>query len=167
MKTLFLLRHAKSSWNDSTVRDFDRPLNKRGQKAAPLIGRYLRKRKELPDLVISSPAERARQTTALVVEAAGISAEVRFDERIYEASTDLLMTVVSECDENADAVLLVGHNFGIEQLLERLTGEVRHMPTAALARINLDIETWRDIRDRSGVLDWFMTPKDSKVTVDR
>jgi len=153
MKTLLLLRHAKSSWNDSSARDFDRPLNKRGMKAAPLIGRYMRKRKVMPDAVISSPAVRARLTAELVVDAAGIDVEVRLNERIYEASTDQLMGVVSEIEERASVVLLVGHNFGIEQFLERLTGEVHRMPTAALAQISLELEEWREVRDRSGILD--------------
>ena len=160
MKTLLLLRHAKSSWNDSSARDFDRPLNKRGMKAAPLIGRYMRKRKVMPDAVISSPAVRARLTAELVVDAAGIDVEVRLNERIYEASTDQLMGVVSEIEERASVVLLVGHNFGIEQFLERLTGEVHRMPTAALAQISLELEEWSEVRDRSGILDWIIKPKE-------
>ncbi len=142
------------------MRDFDRPLNKRGLQAAPLIGRYIGQRKVRPDLVLSSPAERARQTTALAIEAAGIKAEVRYDERIYEASTEQLMEVVSEIDDNASEVLLVGHNFGMEQLLERLTGEVHRMPTAALARIVLELDHWNLVRDRAGRLDWIVKPKE-------
>ncbi|HVF85955.1 MAG TPA: histidine phosphatase family protein [Pyrinomonadaceae bacterium] len=160
MKTLLLLRHAKSSWGDPSARDFDRPLNKRGMKAAPLIGRYMRKRKVMPDVVISSLAVRARLTAELVVDAAGIDVEVRFDERIYEASTDQLMGVVSEIEERVSVVLLVGHNFGIEQFLERLTGEVHRMPTAALAQISLELEEWDEVRDRVGKLDWIVKPKE-------
>ncbi|HVF27710.1 MAG TPA: histidine phosphatase family protein [Pyrinomonadaceae bacterium] len=160
MKTLLLLRHAKSSWDNPSARDFDRPLNKRGMKAAPLIGRYMRKRKVKPDLVVSSPAARARRTAELVVEAAGIGAEIQLDERIYEASTDQLMSIVAEVDESIDVMLLVGHNFGIEQFLERLTGGVHHMPTAALARISLRLDHWGEIRDRAGTLDWLVKPKE-------
>lgn len=160
MKTLLLLRHAKSSWDDAAARDFDRPLNKRGTKAAPLIGRYMRKRRVKPDEVISSPAVRARQTAELVVEAAGIGAEIRYDERIYEASTDDLMSVVAEIEDEVETVLLIGHNLAIEQFLERLTGEVHHMPTAALARISLKPEGWGEVRDRAGKLDWIVKPKE-------
>jgi phosphohistidine phosphatase len=135
-------------------------LNKRGEKAAPLIGRYIRKRKVMPDVAISSPAVRARQTAESVVEAAGVNIEVRFDERIYEASTDQLMGVVSEIEERVSVVLLVGHNFGIEQFLERLTGEVHRMPTAALAQISLELEEWDEVRDRVGKLDWIVKPKE-------
>jgi len=107
MKTLLLLRHAKSSWKESGVKDFDRPLNQRGLKAAPAIGRLLRKRKLEPALVLSSPAERARQTTQLVLDAAGLKTELRYDERIYEASGARLLESVSQLDDEADAVMMV------------------------------------------------------------
>jgi phosphohistidine phosphatase len=91
MKTLYLLRHAKSSWKDPSLQDFDRPLNGRGREAAPLVGRFIRKRKLRVDLILGSPAARARQTAALVKEAAGLSADLLFDERIYEADVAALL----------------------------------------------------------------------------
>lgn len=160
MKTLFLLRHAKSSWKDAAQTDFMRPLNERGRQAAPLIGKYMRKQKLQPDLILCSPAERARQTIALVCEAAKFKTELRFDERIYEASVAVLRALVSEIDESAGRVLLVGHNPGFEELLEMLTGEVRRMPTAALAEIALDIEQWTNVREQSGELVQFVRPKE-------
>lgn len=160
MKTLLLLRHAKSSWSDPSLRDFYRPLNKRGLKAAPLIGRFMRKRKIRPDLILSSPANRARQTAELVIEAAELETEPRFDENIYEASAVQLLEVVSEVEEDADEVMLVGHNPGLEDLLLALTGETRRMPTAALARISLDIERWREVRETGGQLEWLVKPKE-------
>lgn len=160
MKTLFLLRHAKSSWKDAMLADFERPLNGRGLKAAPLIGRYLRRKKIRPDLILSSPAERARQTTALVMEAAKLSAELRYDERIYEASAGRLLEIISQIEESASTVLLVGHNPGMEELLAHLTGESQTMPTAALAEISLDIDKWSKARERSGRLEWMVKPKE-------
>src|SRR5215210_125891 len=117
MKTLLLLRHAKSSWSDPMLRDFDRPLNERGLKAAPLVGRFMRKRKIQPGLVLGSPAERARQTAALVAEAAQLTAAQRFDERIYEASAIRLLEIISQIEETVDEAMLVGHNPGLEELL--------------------------------------------------
>src|SRR5947209_17764709 len=105
MKTILLLRHAKSSWKDATMSDFERPLNGRGLKAAPLIGRFLRRKKIRPDLILSSPAERARQTTALVMEAAQFSAELRYDERIYEASAARLLEIIYQIEESANVTL--------------------------------------------------------------
>jgi phosphohistidine phosphatase len=162
MRTLLLLRHAKSSWKDSDLRDFDRPLNQRGLKAAPAIGRLIRKRKLQPDLVLSSPAERARQTTQLVIEAAGLKTELRYDERIYEASVARLMGIVSELDDEAGIVMLVGHNPGFEELLEVLTGEAHQMPTAALACLELNIEKWNKVRAGAGRLEWLGKPKKLK-----
>lgn len=113
-----------------------------------------------PDLILCSPAERARQTIALVGDAATFKAELRYDERIYEAHVARLLSVVSQIDEDAGKVLIVGHNPGLEELLEHLTGEVRHMPTAALAHITLDIERWADAREQSGELVRLVRPKE-------
>lgn len=160
MKTLLLLRHAKSSWKDLSLPDFERPLNGRGLKAAPLIGKFLRKQKLRLNLVLSSPAERARQTVRLALEAARIAAEQRYDERIYEASAARLLEVISQIEDSAKVVLLVGHNPGLEELLELLTGEVRRMPTGALARIKLDLNKWSEARERTGHLEWLVKPKE-------
>lgn len=162
MKTLLLLRHAKSSRRDNGVRDCDRPLNQRGLKAAPSIGRLIRKRTLQPDLVISSPAERARQTTQLVFEAAGLKTEVRYDERIYEATGARLLEIVGQIEEDANVAVLVGHNPGLEELLEALTGEAHNLPTAGLARIELDIEKWNKVRAGAGRLEWLVKPKELK-----
>ena len=144
------------------LRDFDRPLNERGLKAAPLVGRFMRKRKIQPGLVLSSPAERARQTASLVAEAAQLTAAPRFDERIYEASAIRLLEIISQIEETVDEAMLVGHNPGLEELLMVLTGEARRMPTAALARIPLDIGKWSEVREDSGSLDWLVKPKKLK-----
>ncbi|HYP54528.1 MAG TPA: histidine phosphatase family protein, partial [Pyrinomonadaceae bacterium] len=145
MKTLLLMRHAKSSWKDVTLRDFDRPLNKRGRRAAPLVAAFMRRKKLRPDLILSSPAERARETAALVIEHAGLSAELRYDERIYEADAARLLEVVAQADERAGELMLVGHNPGMEELIKALTGADELMPTAALARVELDVETWAKV----------------------
>jgi len=162
MKTLILLRHAKSSWKDTSVRDFDRPLNQRGLKSAPAVGKLMKKRKLQPDLVLSSPAERARQTTELVLAEAGLEIEVRHDERIYEATVARLVEVVAQIEDEANVAMLVGHNPGLEELLAALTGTARSMPTAALACIELDIEKWNKVRAGTGRLEWLVKPKELK-----
>jgi len=159
MKTLYLLRHAKSSWKDSDLQDFDRPLNGRGEDAAPLVGRYIREQKLKVDLILSSPATRARQTAALVKESAKLAADLLYDERIYEAEAARLLEVVTQAAESADALMLVGHNPGLEQLLMLLTGEARQMPTAALACVALDVEKWGKVRAEAGRLEWLVRPK--------
>ena len=162
MKTLFLLRHAKSSRDDPTLRDFDRPLNDRGKDDAKLMGRHLRDQQIVPDAAISSPAKRARQTTEIFLKAADVALAASFDERIYEAGVEQLLAVVSEIDQSQNIVLLIGHNPGFEDFAESLTGQYSRLPTATLAGIELSVEQWRDVRPRSGKLRLLVTPKELK-----
>lgn len=160
MKTLFILRHAKSSWDDANLADFDRPLNKRGLKTAPLVGEMIRKNKFEINSIISSPAKRAEQTANLVKEAAQIEADIRFDDRIYEASPRRLLEIASELDDKINSAMLVGHNPGLEGLLKLLTQKVEAMPTAALAVVDLKIESWKEIRIDCCDLRTVIRPKD-------
>ena len=162
MKTLYLLRHAKSSWKDDTLDDFERPLKKKGLGDAQLVGKVIRQREIGLDLVISSSAERARQTTQLVLMSADKQVELKFDERLYEAGMRRLLTLVSRLDNQANSVMLVGHNPGFEELLKTLTGEAHTMPTAALAGIEFDVDDWSQVKARTGRLTLFLTPKDLK-----
>ena len=159
MKTLLLLRHAKSSWKDSELRDFDRPLNGRGLNAAPIMGKFISKRKLTPELIISSPAVRARMTAALAMEGGELQSELRYDERIYEADMETLLKVVSQIDETAETVLLVGHNPGMQELVKALTGEEHEFPTATLAQISLKLDKWSSVQPASGRLKLLITPK--------
>ena len=146
MKTLLLLRHARPSQFNFGGRDFDRPLAAEGRSDALLVGQFLRRKNLLPAQVVCSPAARAQQTADLVIEAAQLDARPLFHERIYEASTEQLFEVVSEAEDGADVVLLVGHNPGLQSLLTRLTGEGAAMTPATLARIDLDIDVWSNLR---------------------
>ena len=160
MKKLLLLRHAKSDWGDASLPDFERPLNERGRRAAPLIGRFIREQGLHPQLVIASPAQRTMDTASLVIAASGIEAETRYDERIYEAQVANLLQVISEIDDRKTEVLLVGHNPGVESLIEYLTGETRRVPTAALASMTLDVGRWREAGRQSGHLEWLVKAKE-------
>ncbi|MCA1564573.1 MAG: histidine phosphatase family protein [Acidobacteria bacterium] len=146
MKTLLLLRHARPTQSSPTGRDFGRPLADEGRADALLVGQFLRRRKLTPDTIVCSPAARARETADLVIEAAQLDAPLLFHESIYEASTEQLIEVVSEVEDSADVVLMVGHNPGLQSLLERLTGEGAAMTPATLARIDLDIDAWNELR---------------------
>jgi len=160
MKTLFVLRHAKSSWENPDLADFERPLNSRGLDAARFIGELIYERNLNPQVIISSPAKRAKQTAVLVKELAEISKPVEFDERIYEASPLALFNLIREFDEKRESVLIIGHNPGFENLVRILTGETISMPTAALAKLNFDIEKWSDIEIGEGELEFLIRPKD-------
>ena len=159
MKTLLLLRHAKSDWDDPGLLDFDRPLATRGRQDAPTIGKALKKRKPLPDLIIASPAVRARETIKAVIEAAKLDIQPQFDESIYGASSDELLALVRRLPKTSSCVLLVGHNPGFEELVGRLTGAYEPMPTAALACIEFQVDHWEDVQDKAGQLAWLLTPK--------
>lgn len=160
MKTLYILRHAKSSWDDASLADFDRPLNGRGERAAPFMGKLMRKKGLLPDVVLSSPAARAKSTAKLAAKSAELDGKVSFDDRIYEASPQSLRQVVSEVDKACDSAMLVGHNPGLEGFIRFLTGVDESMPTAALAVIELDIEKWNDLDNGCGELQAIFRPRD-------
>jgi phosphohistidine phosphatase len=162
MKTLYLLRHAKSSWDDRSLKDFERPLNERGLKAAPKIGAYLRKEKIRPEMIVSSPALRAKQTTTLACESARLTSLVSFDERIYEASARQLFEIVADFPDRISMAMMIGHNPGFEELLAVLTGQSRSMATATLVCIGLDVEKWSDVSANCGRLEWLIRAKDLK-----
>lgn len=159
MKTLLLLRHAKSDWDDSSLRDFDRPLAARGERDAPRIGKALRKRGILPDLIISSPAARAKATIEAVTRAAKMNLEIRFDKVVYGASSPELMSLIQGLPDTNSCLLLVGHNPGFEDLVGRLSGSHERMPTAALACIEFQIDRWEGVNDGEGKLRWLLTPR--------
>ncbi len=160
MKTLFVLRHAKSSWNEPELADFERPLNGRGLKAAPFMGELMGKQGFEPYVILSSPAARAAETARLVKKAGKLDAEIFLKHQIYEASPHTLREVVSETDDVFASVMLVGHNPGIEGFIRFLTGGVEPMPTAALAVIDLEIDIWEKIDDGCGRLRKIYRPKD-------
>ena len=140
------------------MRDFDRPLKERGREAAEVVGKRMANEKLKHPLVICSPAVRTRETAEIVLESSKIKADQRFDERIYDASLRDLLQVVSDIPDDAQVAIMIGHNPGFEELLAYLTGEGRHMPTCALAKIKL--EGWKNVRAGEGSLEWFITPKE-------
>lgn len=159
-RTLYLLRHAKSSWKDASLRDFDRPLKGRGRDAAKEIGKRLASEKPHPALVICSPAARTRETAEIVLKHSNLKTNVTFEQRIYEASLRNLLRIVSEIPDSKEAVLMIGHNPGFEELTAYLSGEHRRMPTCALAQIRLEAASWKDIKAGEGMLASFITPKE-------
>jgi phosphohistidine phosphatase len=162
MKNLLLLRHAKSSWKDPDLADFERPLNERGCKAAALVGRYIAQENVGIDLIISSPALRARQTIELVLRSAKRSVELRFDQLIYEASAMRLLEIISQVEDERKSVLLVGHNPGMEALLALLVDGEQHMPTASLASVLLHSKKWDKVAGAKCELISFVKAKDLK-----
>ena len=152
MKTLLLLRHAKAENAAAGSSDINRALNERGKKEAQAIGTFIRKQNLTFELALCSPAVRARETAELVLAAAEVTANVHYDQRIYEASPRQLLEVISEVEEDKSAVFLVGHNPGMEDLLGALTGTGEPMATGTLAKINLKLDEWSRVTEDIG--DW-------------
>ncbi|MGK9166467.1 histidine phosphatase family protein [Inquilinus limosus] len=170
MKTLILLRHAKSDWSDPTLADHDRPLAPRGRDAAPRMGAWLKAHGPMPDLILCSTAARARQTLALALEALGATPETRFDRGLYLVGGPGVLARLRQAPDTAATVMVVGHNPDLEQLARRLaiSGEKKPLarleekyPTAALAVIELPVERWAEAGD-GGRLLALETPKTVK-----
>lgn len=145
MKILLLLRHAKSSWKDESLPDHERPLAKRGFRDAPRIGQLLREENLHPDLILSSTSRRTRQTVELVTDASGFGGDVRWLEELYAAPPEEYLEAVRALPDTYGCVMVVGHNPGLEELLDLLTGEAESLTTAALAQVNLPIHSWSDL----------------------
>lgn len=173
MKTLLVLRHAKSGWDDPVARDFDRPLNIKGHRAAAVMGRYLRSEGLAFDHVVASPAVRVKETLAQVEGAYGSELAPAWDQRLYLASVPTLLDVIHELPDAAERVLLSGHNPGLEDLVLELAGEdtplrtevARKYPTAALAEICLPVDHWADVAEEGGTLVRFVRPRDLDPTL--
>jgi phosphohistidine phosphatase len=144
MKTLLIMRHAKSSWGDSSMPDHERPLNARGERDAPRMGKLLRREGMVPQAIVASSAVRAQATARAVAEGMGFEGEIEVDNALYGAAPEGYREVLGKLPDRVDSVLVIGHNPASEELLEHLTGEDEHFPTAAIARVELDIAHWAD-----------------------
>jgi phosphohistidine phosphatase len=149
MKTLLLLRHAKSSWGNPGLADHDRPLNKRGKRDAPRIGELLRREELVPHLIISSTARRARVTAELVAEHSGYAGSLRLEADLYAAGAEAYLEGLANLPDEYERVMVVGHNPGLEELLEAIIGGYERLPTAALAEVRLPVQRWRDLNDET------------------
>ena len=149
MKTLLILRHAKSSWKDDQVGDHDRPLNKRGKRDAPRMGALVQQAQLQPELIISSTAKRARKTASRVAKQCGYQGIIELQGTLYLAPPGPYIEALRKVDEAVNRVMVVGHNPGLEQLLTLLTGQQVPLPTATLAHVELDLAQWRDINSQT------------------
>jgi phosphohistidine phosphatase len=166
MKTLFLLRHAKSSWEFPSLSDFERPLNERGRRTAPFMGHLMKERGICPAVIICSPAVRARETAIAVKSASDLICEIVFESGVYEASPNVLRKIIENLKDTFASAMLVGHNPGMEGIIYYLTGRVEPMPTAALAIVELDVDKWSDTLDGSGTIVEIIRPKEEMYKSD-
>ncbi len=161
MKYLFLLRHAKSSWADGRLSDRDRPLNKRGLRDAPAMGQRLAQAEVQPALIVSSPAVRALTTAQFMAEALDLFPDdIVLDERIYGASTERLMTVIHELENERDRIMMVGHNPGFTDLLNQIENvRIDNVPTCGIATLAFEVDTWAKVEIAQATLVAFDYPK--------
>jgi phosphohistidine phosphatase len=145
MKTLLVLRHAKSSWDHPELADFDRPLNSRGKTDAPRMGKLLRAEDLVPEKIVSSSAVRAKATAKAAARAAGYEEEILFTRQLYHADAETFIELLKQVAEPHQCVMVVGHNPDLEEFVEALSGEATSMPTAALAEIRLPIGRWAEL----------------------
>ncbi|MGB5745457.1 MAG: histidine phosphatase family protein [Desulfobacterales bacterium] len=161
MKSLYLVRHAKSSWKNPNLDDFERPLNKRGRKNAPFMGNVLKKLKVAPDLVISSPANRAATTARIIAAAINYPLEdIRYSQTLYEFRENALIHVVQEMDDAVNKAMIVGHNPAINGLANYIGDQpIGNIPTCGVYGVKLDISSWTKISEHCGILEFFEFPK--------
>ena len=159
MKTLILLRHAKSDWGSSFERDHDRPLNRRGERAANTVGRFLAAASEIPAAVVTSSAVRARTTVELAAKAGDWRCPVEVTETLYEASSEAVLEVLRGRPDAQESVLFAGHEPTWSRLVEQFTGGRARVVTATMVRIDFPVSHWREVRFGIGILEWLVSPK--------
>ncbi len=163
MKTLLLMRHAKSSWKDNSLSDHDRPLKKRGQKDAKRMAKVIEKNDLFPHCILSSTAVRAVETVDIIAEKLGYENEILYLDSLYMGEPDDFVEALQNLDSDIDIAMIVAHNPGIEAYLQIIDGEIEAMPTAALGHLVLGVDDWRDVNfDTMGDLLGFWTPKSLK-----
>jgi phosphohistidine phosphatase len=146
MKTLFLVRHAKSSWDDPTLADADRPLNARGRRDAPKMGKRLAKRDVKLDLILSSPANRAITTAQVLADELDFKLKsIVVDERLYPGAVRALLKVIRNLGNKLNRVMLVGHDQALSKLAHHFSSDITHMPTCAVAEFTFKAKSWRDV----------------------
>ena len=161
MKKLYIIRHAKSSRSDETLKDFERPLSKRGKANAPMMGERLKENGIMPDIIISSPAKRAKTTAEIIAKEIGYKKKILFDENIYESSVDELRKILRAIDDKNSAAFLVGHNPSLNDLANYYVHHEENIPTCGIMEIAFECDTWAEIEPKNAKLLSFEYPKKS------
>lgn len=161
MKRLYLLRHAKSSWKHPDLSDFERPLNERGKRDAPVMGKRLKEMQIQPDLILSSPAKRAHKTAKIIAKEIDFpKKQIVTDESIYAAGVSTLLDLIRKIDDSFRQVILIGHNPGFTDLANYLTNaQLDNIPTCGIFCTDFDIQSWKDVAEGKGTFVFFDYPK--------
>jgi len=162
MKKIYIMRHGKAKWNDNEIEDFDRPLKGRGHKAAKFMGSLLSVNQEIPDVILSSTAVRAKETTEDFKKSLGSVVPVIYEETLYMTSVEHTMKILRELNEEDESVMIIGHNPTWENLIGYLVSPVgfrMYLPTCGVVCIEADIDEWSELDDQCSTLKWFLVPK--------
>lgn len=161
MRSIYLVRHAKSSWDSHGLADRDRPLNGRGKNDALKMGRLLAERNEVPELIISSPAKRAFSTAKRIANELGYKVKhIEKNELLYMADTEEFFTVITETPKKVHKLMLFSHNYGITYFANYISGSnIENIPTCGIVRVDFEAESWKDIANQKGKLIYFEYPK--------
>jgi phosphohistidine phosphatase len=160
MKYLYLIRHAKSDWSDGSQRDFERGLNKRGQKAVFTMAEVLKEKKIMPDLILSSSAKRARLTAEGLAKNIGYRGKIKYNDTLYMAEPEEVLVMIKELKDKYETLFIVGHNPESTELAELLLDEyIENVPTLGIVALKVSVEHWKNIKAENVKLDFFIYPK--------
>ncbi len=164
MKTLLLMRHAKSSWKDNKLKDRDRPLNKRGKRVAPQMAELIKEKELIPQVILCSTALRARETAEALLTKLDFKGEVEYLDKLYMAEADVCVKILRHQAEDVERILLIGHNPGLESLIPMLTSRIEALPTGAIAYLSLPVQSWKELKhDVEGELVEIWRPKELDI----
>ncbi|RXJ86591.1 histidine phosphatase family protein [Arcobacter sp. CECT 8985] len=160
MKNLYLIRHAKSSWKNMTLSDFDRPLNNRGKKNAPFMAKLLKKKGLKPDLIIASPSYRTRKTAHIFADIFKYNKkEILFFECLYNASKNDILETIKYIDDKFENLFLIGHNPSLNQFVQEYVNFNENIPTSGIIKIEFDCKRWKETKKNNAQLIFFEYPK--------
>ncbi|MEA3352750.1 MAG: histidine phosphatase family protein [Campylobacterota bacterium] len=162
MKKLYLVRHAKSSWKDITLDDFDRPLNKRGKKDAPFMAKLIKEQRIIPDILISSPANRAKTTAQTFHKILNLKKNILFDKKLYFASLEEIEDTVTHIDDKYDTVFIFSHNPTLNEFIEKHLEIYDNLPTCGIAGMVCETNSWKTFLKHNLELIMFDYPKNHK-----
>lgn len=163
MKTLYLIRHAKSSWDDILLDDFDRPLNQRGMNNAPFMAKVLLKKQIFPDLILSSPAQRAKTTAEIFAQELKLTNRITFEKRLYLTSTQTLLDILQQIPNKYNTIFLFGHNPELTQFANQFSSTyIENIPTCGIVGFEFLIQDWSKLCKENSTLTLFEFPKKYK-----
>ena len=168
VKTLYIVRHAKSSWDDPGLDDFERPLNERGKRDAPRMGKRLKEREIYPDLMISSPARRAFSTAKRIAKILGYKKEgIKTEKKLYHAGEEQILSVIKTLSDKFEVVMVIGHNPGLTEFVNTFKDDegqiIDNIPTCGIVAFEMKVDRWKDIGWANGKMIFFDFPKNQEI----